>query len=62
MKFMGFLDGQKAVQYYDLFKRTVCISQNVAFSEKDEPNEVEFPPTTPGLQLEGAQQNVDSNP
>ena len=59
---MGFLNGQKAVQCYDLFKRTMRISWNVAFSEKDEPNEVEFPPTTPSLQLEGAQQNVDSNP
>lgn len=59
---MGFLDGQKAVRYYDPFKRTVRVSQNVAFSEKDEPNEVEFPPTTPGLQLKGAQQNVDSDP
>ena len=42
MKFMGFLDGQKAMWYYDLFKHTMHISQNVAFSENDEPHKVEF--------------------
>jgi hypothetical protein len=46
MKFMGFLDGHRAVRYYDLSKCTVHISRNVAFSEKDEPHEVEFQPTT----------------
>ena len=61
MKFMGFLDGQKAMWYYDLSKHTMHISQNVAFSENDEPHKVEFPPTSPGLQLE-REQNVDPKP
>jgi hypothetical protein len=61
MKFMGFLDGQKAMQYYDPSKCTVRVSKNVAFNENDNPHEVKFPPTSPGLQLKG-EQKEDSNP
>jgi hypothetical protein len=55
MNYMGFLNSQKAVRYYDPSKCTMHESRNVAFNENDEPHKVEFPPTSLGLQLEGEQ-------
>lgn len=50
---MGFLDGQKAIHYYDPSKCTICVSQNVTFNEDEEPHQVEIITDIPGLQLEG---------
>ena len=50
---MGFLDGQKAIRYYDPTKRTIRISRNVAFNENEEPQELKIITELPGLQFEG---------
>ena len=55
MKFMGFLDGQKAIRYYDPSKHTIHVSQNVTFNEDEEPRELEIITDILGLQLEGEQ-------
>ena len=55
MKFMGFLDGQKAIRYYDPTKRTIRVSRNVTFDENEEPRELQINTDLPGLQLEGEQ-------
>ena len=60
MKFMGFLDGQKAIQYYDPSKRMICVSQNVTVDEKEELHEFQIITDLPGLQLEG-EQVIDNN-
>mgnify|MGYP001405694973 FL=1 len=48
MVFVGFMDGAKAVRYYDAKTRMVKVSRNIAFNENSEPQVV----IIPGLSLE----------
>ena len=52
---MGFLDGQKAIRYYDPSKRMIRVSRNMTFDEKEELHELQITTDLPGLQLEGEQ-------
>jgi hypothetical protein len=56
MKFMGFLDGSKAIRYYDPSKRTIRVSRNVTFNENEEPSEIPIVTNLPGLTIEGEQE------
>jgi transposase InsO family protein len=56
MKFMGFVDGAKAIRYYDPSTRTIKISRNIAFNENEEPKEISSTIDLPGLQSEGEQE------
>src|SRR5579859_4810537 len=56
MKFMGFVDGAKAIRYYDPSARTIKISRNVIFNENEEPKELSSMVELPGLQFEGEQE------
>ena len=55
IKFTGFLDGQKAIRYYDPSKWTICVSQNVTFDEKEKLHELQIITDLLGLQLKGEQ-------
>jgi hypothetical protein len=61
MKFMGFLDGQKAIRYYNPSKRTIRVSRNVTFNEDEEPHQFEIITDIPGLQLEGEHKLDEDN-
>src|SRR5277367_3151728 len=52
MIFVGFMDGPKAIRYYDAKNRSIKVSRNVAFNENEEPRELEIR-EVPGLQVEG---------
>jgi hypothetical protein len=52
MIFVRFMDGPKAIRYYDAKSRSIKVSRNVAFNENDEPKELEIV-DVPGLQVEG---------
>jgi len=52
MVFMGFMDGSKAVRYWDKTSRNVKVSRNVSFNDNEEPRELEVV-EVPGLQAEG---------
>jgi hypothetical protein len=51
MVFVGFMEGSKAVRYWDKKTRSIKVSRNVAFNENEEPRELEV--EIPGLQAEG---------
>ena len=51
MVFMGFMDGPKAVRYYDAKMRSIKVSRNVAFNENEELRELEIREVL-GLQVE----------
>src|SRR5277367_2257249 len=52
MIFVGFMDGPKAIRYYDAKNRSIKVSRNVVFNENEEPRELEIR-EVPGLQVEG---------
>ena len=52
MVFVGFMDGPKAIKYYDAKTRSIKVSRNVAFNENEELRELEIR-EVPGLQVEG---------
>ena len=49
MIFVGFMDGPKAIRYYDAKTQSIKVSWNVAFNELKELEIVEVP----GVQVEG---------
>ena len=51
MIFVGFMDGSKAIRYYDAKMRSIKVSRNVAFNENEEPRELEIV-EVPGVQVE----------
>ena len=57
MKFVGFLDSQKSVRYFDAAKGTIRVSRNFRFSDRpmieEETTEI---PEIPSLQFEGEQE------
>ena len=63
MKFVGFIDEQKSIRYYDAPKRSIRVSRNATFVENDPMDEIQIvskplaeeAPVTdlPGLQSEG---------
>jgi IS30 family transposase len=59
MVFVGFVEGSKAVRYWDKKMRNIKISRNVAFNENEEPRELEVI-EMPGLQSEG--EDVNNTP
>jgi hypothetical protein len=52
MVFVGFMDGSKAIRYYDAKTWLIKISQNITFNENEEPRELEII-EVPGMQVEG---------
>jgi hypothetical protein len=52
MVFVGFVEGSKAVRYWDKKMRNIKVSRNFAFNENEEPGELEVR-EVPGLQAEG---------
>jgi hypothetical protein len=52
MVFVGFMEGSKAVRYWDKMMRNIKVSRNVSFNENEEPKELEVI-EVPGLQVEG---------
>jgi hypothetical protein len=52
MVFVGFMEGSKAVRYWDKGKRNIKVSRNVSFNENEEPGEVTIV-EMPGLEAEG---------
>ena len=60
MILVGFMDGSKSVRYYDARSRSIKVSRNVAFTETDEPKELEDFVKIPGLQAEG--ENSEDTP
>ena len=52
MIFVGFMDGPKAIRYYDAKNRSIKVSRNVTFNENEEPRELEIV-EVPGLRVEG---------
>lgn len=52
MVFVGFMDGSKAIWYYDTKSQSIEVSQNVTFNENDKPRESEIV-EVPGVQIEG---------
>ena len=59
MVFVGFVEGSKAVRYWDKKMRNIKVSRNVAFNENEEPRELEVI-EMPGLQSEG--EDVNNTP
>ena len=59
MVFVGFIEGSKAVRYWDKKMRSIKVSRNVAFNENEEPRELEV--EIPGLEAEGEINNVSSS-
>ena len=55
MIFVGFMDGPKAIRYYDAKSRSIKVSQNVTFNENEEPRELNIR-EIPGLRVEGEQE------
>lgn len=51
MTFVRFMDGSKAIQYYDAKTQSIKVSQNIAFNENEEPRELEI--EVPGVQVKG---------
>ena len=51
MTFVKFMDGSKAIRYYDAKHQSIKVSQNVAFNENEEPRELEIV-EVPGVQVE----------
>ena len=49
---IGFMDGFKAVRYYDAKNRLIKISRNVTFNEDEEPKALDII-EVPGIQVEG---------
>ena len=49
MKFVGLLDGPKAIRYYNPSKQTIRVSWNIAFNENDELQPVEIVADIPGI-------------
>ena len=49
MKFTGFMDGSKSIQYYDAATRLIKVSRNFAFNENDDLNELEIYTDLPDL-------------
>ena len=52
MIFVGFMDGPKAIRYYDAKTRSIKVSRNVAFNENEELKELEIV-EVPGVRVEG---------
>ena len=52
MVFIGFMDGSKAVQYYDAKNRLIKVSRNVTFNEDEELRALDII-EVPGIQVEG---------
>ena len=52
MIFVGFMDGSKAVQYYDAKNRLIKVSRNIAFNEDEEPRALDII-EVPSIQVEG---------
>ena len=52
MTFVGFMDGSKAIRYYDAKNWSIKVSQNVAFNENEEPRKLEIV-EVPGMQVQG---------
>ena len=52
MVFVGFVEGSKAVRYWDKGKRNIKVSRNVSFNENEEPGEVTIV-EMPGMEAEG---------
>ena len=52
MIFIGFMDGSKAVRYYDAKNRSIKISRNIAFNEDEEPKALDII-EVPSIQVEG---------
>ena len=52
MVFVGFMEGSKAVRYWDKEGRTIKVSRKFAFSENEELKELEVM-EIPGLEAEG---------
>lgn len=52
MTFVGFMEGSKAVRYWDRAARSIKVSQNFVFSENEEPGELAIV-EVPGLESEG---------
>lgn len=53
MVFVGFVDGSKAIRYYDAKAGKVYVSRNVAWNENDEPQDLSSITEIPGLRSEG---------
>ena len=49
MKFTRFMDGLKSIRYYDAATRLIKVSQNFAFNENDDLNELEIYTNLPDL-------------
>jgi predicted metalloprotease with PDZ domain len=56
----GYLDGSKAIRYYDPSTCTIKASRNFSFNENDEPPEWEITTELPTLQSKGEQQTFDA--
>ena len=52
MIFIRFMDGSKAVRYYDAKNRSIKVSRNIAFNEDEEPRALDTI-EVPGIQVEG---------
>ena len=52
MVFVGFMDGPKAIRYYDAKTRSIKVSRNVAFNENEQPTELVIV-DIPGVRVEG---------
>ena len=52
MTFVGFMDGPKAIRYYNAKSQSIKVSRNVAFNENEEPRELEIV-EVPGVRVEG---------
>ena len=52
MVFVGFMEGSKAVRYWDKEGRSIKVSRNFAFSENEELKELQIT-ELPGLEAEG---------
>lgn len=57
MVFVGFMEGSKAVRYWDKQMRNIKVSRNVSFNENEEPKELEIT-EVPGLQVEGEDETI----
>ena len=60
MVFVGFMEGSKAVRFWDKGKRSIKVSRNVSFNENEKPQELEVI-EVPGLEAEGEDHMVPAS-
>jgi hypothetical protein len=60
MVFVGFMEGSKAVRYWDKGKRSIKVSRNVSFNENEDTQELEVA-EVPGLEAEGEDHMVPAS-